>query len=71
MQVTSLAALVDAVQDVVIREDRLWHNRILIQSIIAECKRSGEKFTNRIFGRTLGQPDVIHPKTGEVIAQRS
>ncbi|MBP6084636.1 DNA-directed RNA polymerase subunit beta' [Candidatus Gracilibacteria bacterium] len=57
--------LVDAVQDVVIREvdcGTTEYNPI----DLAECKRIGEKFTNRIFGRTLAQP-VIHPKTGEVL----
>ncbi len=59
--------LVDAVQDIVIREDECEstdYNPINV----AECKATGEKFNNRIFGRTLAR-DLVNAKSGEIIAE--
>lgn len=59
--------LVDAVQDIVIREDDCQTTESNPINI-AECKRTGEKFNNRIFGRTLAK-DLVNSKTGEVLAE--
>jgi DNA-directed RNA polymerase subunit beta' len=60
--------LVDAVQDIVIKEIDCGsdHEHTVTRE---ESKKIGEGFEKRIFGRTLSQP-IIHPKTGEVIADR-
>ncbi len=60
--------LVDAVQDVVIREEDCG-TKGFNPITIAESKRIGEKFTNRIFGRTLATA-IADPDTGEVIADK-
>ncbi len=59
--------LVDAVQDTVIREDdcRMMGHHVITR---AESEKIGEKFENRIFGRTLSE-DVKVGKT--VIAKRN
>ena len=58
--------LVDAVQDVVIKEHDCGskHQHIITRK---ESDQIGEKFEKRIYGRTLTAP-VVNPKTGEVIA---
>ncbi|MBN1258174.1 DNA-directed RNA polymerase subunit beta', partial [Candidatus Peregrinibacteria bacterium] len=60
--------LVDAVQDVVIKEADCGNT---VDHLItrAESEKIGEGFEKRIFGRTLMSP-IVHPKTGEVIADR-
>jgi len=57
--------LVDAVQDVIVREADCGSS---YQHIIArsESDKIGEAFENRIFGRVVTQP-VVNPNTGEVI----
>ncbi len=60
--------LVDAVQDVVIKEDDCGatHQHMVTRE---ESSKIGEGFEKRIFGRTLS--DVLkHPKTGKVIAKK-
>jgi len=60
--------LVDAVQDVVIKEADCGSNH---QHIInrEESIKIGEKFESRIFGRTLVTP-LANPKTGEIVAKK-
>ena len=58
--------LVDACQDIVIREDDC-HSTELHLLTRKESEEIGEKYEHRIYGRTLGA-DVIDPITGEVIA---
>ncbi|MFH1012603.1 MAG: DNA-directed RNA polymerase subunit beta', partial [Candidatus Peregrinibacteria bacterium] len=58
--------LVDAVQDIVIKEEDCGSDHV--HSITREdSKNIGEDFEKRIFGRTLIEP-IKHPKTGKVIA---
>jgi DNA-directed RNA polymerase subunit beta' len=59
--------LVDAVQDVVIKEADCGseHKHVITRE---ESKQIGESFEKRIYGRTLTTP-IAHPKTGEVIAE--
>ncbi|MBU0727065.1 DNA-directed RNA polymerase subunit beta' [Patescibacteria group bacterium] len=61
--------LVDAVQDIVIKEADCGYNH---EHLITreESSRIGEGFEKRIFGRTLAAP-IVHPKTGEVIADKN
>ena len=60
--------LVDAVQDVVIREydcgSKMVHHVTREESIAI-----GEEFENRIYGRVLTEP-VFSPKTGEIIIEK-
>jgi DNA-directed RNA polymerase subunit beta' len=60
--------LVDAVQDIVIKEEDCGsdHEHIISRP---ESKKIGENFEKRIFGRTLVAP-IVDPKTGEVIADK-
>ncbi len=60
--------LVDAVQDIVIREEDCHqpHKQIVTRE---ESERIGEAFENRIFGRTLAD-NLIDSKTGEIIAEK-
>ncbi|MBN2087212.1 DNA-directed RNA polymerase subunit beta' [Candidatus Peregrinibacteria bacterium] len=60
--------LVDAVQDVVIKEDdcgSTYQHRVSRE----ESSKIGEGFEKRIFGRTLTS-DIKHPKNGEIIAKK-
>ncbi len=59
--------LVDAVQDVVIKENDCGseHQHLITRE---ESEKIGESFEKRIYGRTLIAP-VVHPKSGEVIAE--
>lgn len=59
--------LVDAVQDVVIKEVDCGskHQHVITRE---ESERIGEGFEKRIFGRTLTEP-IVHPKTGEVLTK--
>jgi len=59
--------LVDAVQDVVIKEADCGskHQHIITRK---ESDLIGERFEKRVYGRTLVEP-VVHPKTGEIIAE--
>ncbi len=59
--------LVDAVQDVVIREYDCG-STMVHQVTREESVAIGEEFENRIYGRVLMQP-VVGPKTGEVIIE--
>ncbi|MBD3330409.1 DNA-directed RNA polymerase subunit beta', partial [Candidatus Peregrinibacteria bacterium] len=60
--------LVDACQDIVIKEEdcgtKAFH-RITRE----ESEELGEKFENRIYGRTLAE-DVVDPKTGEIVEKK-
>lgn len=58
--------LVDAVQDIVIKENDCGSKQVHLITR-AESKSIGEEFEKRIFGRTLASP-LKHPKTGKVIA---
>jgi DNA-directed RNA polymerase subunit beta' len=60
--------LVDAVQDIVIKEDDCGQT---VEHLVTreESEKIGEGFEKRIFGRTLVAP-VVDPKTGEVIAEK-
>ncbi|MBI5412488.1 DNA-directed RNA polymerase subunit beta' [Candidatus Peregrinibacteria bacterium] len=60
--------LVDAVQDIVIKEDDCGSDYAHLITR-AESQRIGESFEKRIFGRTLAA-DIVHPKTGEILAKR-
>lgn len=59
--------LVDAVQDIVIREEDCGqaHAHMVTRK---ESEDIGEAFENRIFGRTLAA-DMIDEKTGEILAE--
>ena len=59
--------LVDAVQDIVIKEHDCGsdHEHLITRK---ESEQIGEGFEKRIYGRTLMQP-VVNPKTGEVLAK--
>jgi DNA-directed RNA polymerase subunit beta' len=59
--------LVDAVQDVVIKESDCGseHKHLITRE---ESEKIGESFEKRIYGRSLIEA-VVHPKTGEVIAE--
>lgn len=59
--------LVDAVQDVVIREEDCGTTECNIITR-KESEKIGESFENRILGRTLGA-DLANPKSGEVLAE--
>ncbi len=60
--------LVDAVQDVVIKEDDCGstHSHLVTR---AESDQIGENFEKRVYGRTVMEP-VIVPKTGEVLVKK-
>ncbi|MFH0820436.1 MAG: DNA-directed RNA polymerase subunit beta' [Candidatus Peregrinibacteria bacterium] len=60
--------LVDAVQDIVIKENDCGsdHQHAVTRE---ESQKIGEEFENRIFGRTLAQA-IKHPKTGKTIADK-
>ncbi|MBI2464039.1 DNA-directed RNA polymerase subunit beta' [Candidatus Peregrinibacteria bacterium] len=60
--------LVDAVQDIIIKEIDCGSTHI--HTITEkESKEIGEDFENRIFGRTLAI-NIVHPKTKEVIVKK-
>lgn len=59
--------LVDAVQDVVVREPDCGTKAVNPIAIRA-AKKAGEKLINRIFGRTLAQ-DVVDPSSGEIVCE--
>ena len=61
--------LVDAVQNLVIKEYDCKSEHAHKISL-HEHDEMGEEFENRIYGRTLAE-DLIHPKTGEIIAKRN
>ncbi len=60
--------LVDAVQDIVIKEEDCGsnHKHLITEE---ESEKIGEAFANRIFGRTLAE-HVVHPKTGEILIKK-
>lgn len=60
--------LVDAVQDIVIREEDCGqeHAHLVTRE---ESEKIGEAFENRIFGRTLAK-DLVDPSTGEVVSEK-
>lgn len=60
--------LVDAVQDIIIREEDCGSHDFHIITR-EESEKIGEKFENRIFGRTLAE-DLIDPKNKELIAKK-
>lgn len=59
--------LVDACQDIVIKEQDCGSTEYHELSR-KDSDEIGEQFEHRIYGRTLGK-DLIHPKTGEVLAE--
>ncbi len=60
--------LVDAVQDVVVKDSDCGStHKHKITS--AESEKIGEAFENRIYGRTLAE-NVVHPKTGEILIKK-
>jgi DNA-directed RNA polymerase subunit beta' len=59
--------LVDAVQDIVIREEDCGQKHVHIVTR-EESEKIGEAFENRVFGRTLAK-DLVDPESGEVIAE--
>ncbi|MEK7545436.1 MAG: DNA-directed RNA polymerase subunit beta', partial [Patescibacteria group bacterium] len=59
--------LVDAVQDVVIREYDCGTKEVHLVTR-EESEKIGELFENRIYGRVFAK-DLIDPKTGEVLAE--
>ncbi len=60
--------LVDAVQDIIIKEDDCGATEAHLVTR-EESEKIGEKFENRIYGRVLAKP-VADPKTGEVILEK-
>jgi DNA-directed RNA polymerase subunit beta' len=60
--------LVDAVQDIVIREEDCGQDKVHIVTR-EESEKIGEAFENRIFGRTLVE-NLVDPETGEVVAEK-
>jgi len=60
--------LVDAVQDIIIRENDCGSEESHTITRM-ESERIGEKFENRIFGRTLAE-DLKDPKTKKIIAKK-
>jgi len=60
--------LVDAVQDIIIKEDDCGATEAHLVTR-AESEKIGEKFENRIYGRVLAKP-VADPKSGEVILEK-
>ncbi len=60
--------LVDASQDVIIRENDCGSKELHTISR-EESEKIGEKFEIRIYGRTLGE-NLAHPKTGEIIGKK-
>jgi DNA-directed RNA polymerase subunit beta' len=60
--------LVDAVQDIVIKESDCGstHEHLVTR---VESQKIGESFEKRVFGRTLAA-NILHPKTSEVIAKK-
>ena len=61
--------LVDAVQDIVIKEADCGNNQSHLVTR-EESNKIGEGFEKRIFGRSLAEP-IVNPKTGEVIAKKN
>jgi DNA-directed RNA polymerase subunit beta' len=61
--------LVDAVQNIVIKQYdcESKHAHLVTKS---ESEKIGEKFENRIYGRTLAE-DLVDPKTGEIVGKRN
>lgn len=60
--------LVDASQDIVIREYDCGSSELHTISR-AESELIGEKWETRIYGRTVGE-NMPHPKTGEIVAEQ-
>lgn len=60
--------LVDAVQDIIIKEEDCGATEAHLVTR-EESEKIGEKFENRIYGRVLAK-DVADPKTGEVILEK-
>ncbi|MFO0780689.1 MAG: DNA-directed RNA polymerase subunit beta' [Candidatus Gracilibacteria bacterium] len=60
--------LVDAVQDIIIKEEDCGATEAHLVTR-EESEKIGEKFENRIYGRVLAKP-VADPKTGEVILEK-
>jgi DNA-directed RNA polymerase subunit beta' len=59
--------LVDAVQDVIIKEEDCG-NSVPMEISRINSEKVGEDFENRIFGRTITD-SLVDPKTGEIIAE--
>ncbi|MBI4994141.1 DNA-directed RNA polymerase subunit beta' [Candidatus Peregrinibacteria bacterium] len=60
--------LVDAVQDIIIKEINCGTKDSVVIKRKEETYNVGESFEKRIYGRILSAP-IVHPKTGEVIAK--
>jgi DNA-directed RNA polymerase subunit beta' len=61
--------LVDAVQDIIVREEDCGQEEAY-KVTRADSEKIGEAFENRIFGRTLAR-DLVDSKTGEVLVERN
>ncbi|MBI5414129.1 DNA-directed RNA polymerase subunit beta' [Candidatus Peregrinibacteria bacterium] len=61
--------LVDAVQDIIIREEDC-KSVAYLEISRKDSEKIGEKFERRIYGRTLAE-DLLDPKTKEIIAKRN
>lgn len=62
--------LVDVSQDVIIREFDCGTTRTLPVRAMTEGDKTLIKLSTRLMGRVIGE-DVVHPKTGEMIAPRN
>jgi DNA-directed RNA polymerase subunit beta' len=62
--------LVDVSQDVIIREFDCGTTRTLPVRAMTEGEKTLIKLSTRLMGRVIGE-DVVHPKTGEIIATRN
>lgn len=62
--------LVDVSQDVIIREFDCGTTRTIPVRAMTEGEKTLIKLSTRLMGRVIGE-DVVHPKTGEMIAPRN
>ena len=61
--------LVDVSQDVIVREENCGTDQFIVSKAFKDGKEIIEDLKDRIIGRTSFE-DVIHPKTGEVLAKK-
>ncbi len=62
--------LVDVSQDLIVREEDCGTQRGISVTAMTDGERTLIPLKDRLFGRTLAE-DVVHPETGEVVAQRN
>ena len=62
--------LVDVAQDVIVREVDCGTNRYIVVRAMTDGDRVLNPLEDRLFGRVVAK-DVVHPTTGEVIAERN